>query len=66
MCNATLAHLKRFFHWLAGQPGYRSRLQYSDADYFNLSDMDARVATARRESVGPTKALVREMRGAEG
>ena len=34
--NATLAHVKRFFHWLAGQPGYKSRLQYSDADYFNL------------------------------
>jgi hypothetical protein len=21
--NATLAHVKRFFHWLAGQPGYK-------------------------------------------
>ena len=20
--NATLAHVNRFFHWLAGQPGY--------------------------------------------
>jgi site-specific recombinase XerD len=52
--NATLAHVKRFFHWLAGQPGYKSRLQYSDADYFNLSEKDVRVATARREQVGPT------------
>lgn len=34
--NSTLAHVKSFFHWLAGQPGYKSRLQYSDADYFNL------------------------------
>ena len=31
---ATLSHLKRFFQWLAGQPGYRSRLQYADAEYF--------------------------------
>jgi len=34
--NTTLAHLKRFFQWLAGQPGYKSRFQYSDAEYFNL------------------------------
>ncbi len=52
--NGTLAYLKRFFHWLAGQPGYKSRLQYSDADYFNLSEKDVRIATARRETVGPT------------
>lgn len=51
---ATLAHLKRFFHWLAGQPGYRSRIQYADAEYFNLPEKDVRVATARREQVGPT------------
>ena len=52
--NATLGQLKKFFHWLAGQPGYKSRLQYSDADYFNLSDKDVRIATATRETVGPT------------
>lgn len=52
--HATLANVKSFFHWLAGQPGYKSRLQYSDADYFNLSEKDVRVATAKREQVGPT------------
>jgi len=52
--HATLAQVKRFFHWLAGQPGYKSRFQYSDADYFNLSEKDVRVATARRDQVGPT------------
>ena len=52
--NATLAHLKRFFLWLAREPGYKSRLQYSDAEYFNLSDKDTRVATARREKTFPT------------
>jgi hypothetical protein len=52
--HSTLAAVKAFFHWLAGQPGYKSRLQYSDADYFNLSEKDVRVATARREQVGPT------------
>jgi integrase len=52
--HSTLAHLRRFFLWLAGQPGYRSRLQYSDADYFNLSDKDVRAATAKRPQTGPT------------
>ncbi len=33
--HATLSQLKRFFQWLARQPSYRSRLQYSDAEYFN-------------------------------
>ncbi|MDR3386714.1 MAG: site-specific integrase [Rudaea sp.] len=47
--HATLAQLKRFFQWLAGQPGYKRGLRYSDADYFNLSENDTRVATARRE-----------------
>src|SRR3990172_3888198 len=59
--NATLAHIKRFFHWLAGQPGYKSRLQYSDADYFNLSEKEVRVATARREQVGPTVEQVKHV-----
>jgi integrase len=52
--HATLAHLKRFFQWLADKPGYKSRLQYSDAEYFNLSEKDTRVATARRERAAPT------------
>ncbi|MEX2165142.1 MAG: tyrosine-type recombinase/integrase [Sulfuricaulis sp.] len=59
--HATLAHLKRFFQWLAGQPGYKSRLQYSDADYFNLSDKDMRVATAHREQSAPTLEQVKHV-----
>ena len=59
--HATLAHLKRFFQWLAGQPGYKSRLRYSDAEYFNLSDKDTRVATARREKNFPTMEQVKHV-----
>ena len=59
--HATLAHLKRFFHWLAGQPGYKSRLQYCDANYFNLSEKDVRVATARREQARPTVEQVKHV-----
>lgn len=59
--HATLANLKRFFHWLAGQPGYKSRFQYSDADYFNLSEKDMRVATAKREQKAPTLEQVKHV-----
>lgn len=36
------------------QPGYKSRIQSPDAEYFNLSDKDTRVATARRQQDAPT------------
>jgi len=51
---ATLTQLKRFFQWLVWQPGYKSRFQHSDAEYFNLSDKDTRIATAQREQRAPT------------
>jgi integrase/recombinase XerD len=50
----TFANLKRFFQWLSGQPGYRSKLTYSDAEYFNLSEKETRIATARRPRSVPT------------
>ncbi len=52
--HATVTQLKRFFQWLAWQPGYKSRLQYFDAAYFNLSDKDTRIATTQREQKVPT------------
>jgi integrase len=58
---ATLTQLKRFFQWLAWQPGYKSRFQYSDAEYFNLSDKDTRIATARREQKAPTLEQVKHV-----
>ncbi len=61
--NATLGHLKRFFQWLAGQPGYRSRLTASDAEFLNLSEKEARVATARRERPCPTVEQIRHAIG---
>jgi integrase len=51
---ATLSALKRFFIWLAGQPGYKSRISYSDAEYFNLSVKDIRIAKAHRDARVPT------------
>jgi hypothetical protein len=52
--HATLTQMSQFFFWLARQPGYKARLQYSDADYFNLSEKDTRAATAQRERKAPT------------
>ena len=36
--HSMLSALRAFFVWLAGQPGYKSRLNYVDADYFNLAE----------------------------
>ena len=52
--HATLPQLKRFFQWLSTQPGYKSRIHYSDAEYFNMSDKDTRLATAKRYQKVPT------------
>lgn len=46
---STLSALRAFFIWLADKPGYRRKLSFSDADYFNLSEKDTRIAKAVRE-----------------
>lgn len=51
---SRLMVLKSFFIWLAGQHGYRSKISYSDADYFNPSAHDSRIAATRREKRVPT------------
>ena len=61
--HATLTQLKRFFQWLAWQPGYKSRIQYSDAEYFNLSDKDTRIATAKRQQKAPTMEQIKHVNG---
>jgi integrase len=56
---STLNALKAFFQWLSDQPGYKSRLKYADAEYFNLSEKEMRVAKARREQRMPTLEQIR-------
>ena len=58
---ATLTALKRFFVWLAGQAGYKSRISYSDAEYFNLSAKETRVAKAIRPTRVPTLEQIRHV-----
>ena len=58
---ATLSALKRFFLWLAGRPGYKSRISYSDAEYFNLSAKETRIAKAHRDARVPTLEQIRHV-----
>ena len=52
--TSTLRNLKAFFLWLAERPGYKSRISFSDAEYFNPTAAHARIASARREARVPT------------
>ncbi len=58
---STLNALRAFFQWLAGRPGYKSRICYADAEYFNLSEKEARIATAHREQCPPTIEQIRHL-----
>jgi integrase len=58
---STLAAIKAFFQWLSCQPGYKSRLTRSDADYFNASSRDAAIAKARRKRPVPTLEQIRHI-----
>jgi len=51
---STMRHLKSFFQWLSREPGYKRRVSYSDADYFNITKKDTRIATAKRTKSIPT------------
>jgi integrase len=51
---SRLAAMKAFIIWLAGRAGYRSRISYADADYFNVSVNDERIAKAARARPVPS------------
>jgi integrase len=57
--RATLAALRALFIWLAGQPGFRYRFTYSDADYFNPSERDVQIALSSRARPVPTIEQIR-------
>ena len=59
--HSAIRDLKAFFEWLVREPGFKSKIQYSDADYFNLSDKDVTIARARREKRVPTPEQVRRV-----
>lgn len=59
--HSILRDLKCFFKWLSREPGFRSHIEYADADYLNLSEKDAAVARAKREKAVPTLDQVRHV-----
>lgn len=59
--HATFNQLKQFFQWLSREPGYKIRIQYSDAEYFNLSRNDTHIATAKREQRWPTMEQIKHV-----
>ncbi|MEM9840193.1 MAG: site-specific integrase [Pseudomonadota bacterium] len=52
--NSILGDVKTFFKWLAWQPGYKSRISPTDADYFSLPMKDVAAATAYTERPYPS------------
>jgi integrase/recombinase XerD len=52
--DGTLRAVKGFIVWLAGQQGYKSRIAYADAEYFNLNAKDARIAHTTRNAIYPS------------
>jgi integrase len=52
--NGTLRQLKDFIVWLAGVTGYKSCINYSDAEYFSLSENETRIAKTVRQKPVPS------------
>lgn len=52
--HSRLMAMKAFVHWLHGRPGFRSCITYDDAEYFNPSANDERIAKAVRERPVPS------------
>lgn len=62
--GSTLREAKAFFLWLADQPGYKSKITYSDADYLTP---DRKTEAARRSNLWKPHAspeMVRNLLGA--
>ena len=55
---STVNGLKRFFGWLASQPGYKSRIRANDIEYLNLSEKDIRAASAPADKGYPSLQMI--------
>lgn len=56
---STLTALRKFFAWLADQPGYRTRITETAADYFKASLKDRTAARASGPNRVPTMEQIR-------
>jgi integrase len=65
LSKVTIYHrlkaLKAFFQWLAGRPGFKSRISYADAEYFNPTNHDTHIAKATRDKPAPTIEQIRHV-----
>jgi site-specific recombinase XerD len=52
--QGKLQPLQRFFKWLAEQDGFRTRIRFSDVEFFNLSNRDAQIARDRPFKPAPS------------
>lgn len=43
--NTYVRYLKKFFTWLCGQPGYKSKIKSDEVKYLNILDKEERIAT---------------------
>lgn len=59
--TARLKALKTFFRWLSREPGFKLRVHYSDAEYFNPSAKDERIAKAVRNKPSPSLEQIRHV-----
>ena len=56
-----LRHVQKFFMWLSGQPGYKSRISPSDVMYLQLSKKERREATTSQAQKYPTLQQVKTL-----
>lgn len=60
--HTATRHLKIFFQYLVTQKGYRAKINYSDIEYFNLSEKDTRIAnTKRRRNVAKIEQIMQTL-----
>jgi len=60
ICSTLLA-LKAFYHWLADQPGHKSRVAHGDVEYLSPSEKDLHIARGRQDRAGPSIEQVRHV-----
>lgn len=51
---STVTALKRFFGWLACEPGYKSKISRNDIEFLSLAEKDIRAAKAPADRAIPT------------
>jgi site-specific recombinase XerD len=59
--RARLNMVKAFFEWLSDQPGYKSKVDFTDVAYFSPSAKQDRIACAVRETPVPTIDQIRRV-----